>query len=124
MTAVINSLKKARSGTATSKPTKQKAASSKTQVNKKPQPKKTKEQKKKTNDKWAWKSKPPRRQMAKKTTHSSRHLKERNIIGASTIITGRACGHCITPTIVRQAKPRRAHPPMPTLLPSTQWIAT
>ena len=60
MTAVINSLKKARSVTATSKPTKQKAASSKTQVNKKPQPKKTKEQKKKTNDKWAWKSKPPK----------------------------------------------------------------
>ena len=59
MTAEINSLKKARSSTTTSKPTKQKAATSKTQVNKKAQPKK-KEQKKKTNEKWAWKNKPPK----------------------------------------------------------------
>ena len=60
MTAEINSLKKARSSTTTSKPTKQKAATSKTQANKKAQPKKTKEQKKKTNGKWAWKNKPPK----------------------------------------------------------------
>ena len=59
MTAEINSLKKACSSTTTSKPTKQKAATSKTQVNKKAQPKK-KEQKKKTNEKWAWKNKPPK----------------------------------------------------------------
>ena len=60
MTAEINSIKKAHSSTATPKPTKQKAASSKTQANKKAQPKKTKEQKKKTNKKWAWKNKPPK----------------------------------------------------------------
>ena len=60
MTAEINSLKKARSGTATTKTTKQKAATGKTQVNKKAQPKKTKEQKKKTSEKWAWKNKPPK----------------------------------------------------------------
>ena len=47
MTAEINSLKKARSSSTTSKPTKQKAATSKTQANKKTQPKKTKEQKEK-----------------------------------------------------------------------------
>ena len=60
MTVEINSLKKARSSTTTSKPTKQKTATSKTQANKKAQPKKTKEQKKKTNEKWAWKNKPPK----------------------------------------------------------------
>ena len=60
MTAEINSLKKAHGSTTTPKPAKQKAASSKTQVNKKAQPKKTKEQKKKMNEKWAWKSNPPK----------------------------------------------------------------
>ena len=45
MTAEINSLKKARSGTTTTKTTKEKAATGKTQANKKAQPKKTKEQK-------------------------------------------------------------------------------
>ena len=60
MTAEINSLKKAHSGTATPKPMKQKAASSKTQVNKKAQPKKMREQKKKTNEKRTWKNKPPK----------------------------------------------------------------
>ena len=59
ITAEINSLKKARGSTATPKPTKQKA-SGKTRANTKAQPKKTKEQKKKTNEKWAWKSKPPK----------------------------------------------------------------
>ena len=59
MTAEINSLKKARGSTATPKPIKQKATG-KTQANKKAQPKKMKEQKKKMNDKWAWKSKPPK----------------------------------------------------------------
>ena len=47
MMAEINSLKKSRSGTTTPKPTKQKAATGKTQANKKAQPKKTKEQKEK-----------------------------------------------------------------------------
>ena len=60
MTAEINSLKKACTTTATPKPMKQKAASSKTQANKKAQPEKMKEQKKKTNEKWAWKNKPPK----------------------------------------------------------------
>ena len=60
MTAEINSLKKAHNSTTTPKPTKQKAALSMTQANKKTQPKKTKEQKKKTNEKWAWKNKPPK----------------------------------------------------------------
>ena len=60
MTAEINSLKKACIGTTTSKPMKQKAATSKTQANKKAQPKKSKEQKKKTTEKWAWKNKPPK----------------------------------------------------------------
>ena len=60
MTAEINSLKKARSGTNTAKPTKQKASTNKAQANKKTQVKKTKEQKKKTNQKWAWKNKPPK----------------------------------------------------------------
>ena len=59
MTAEINSLKKACGSTTTPKPTKQKTRG-KTQTNKKAQPKKMKEQKKKTNNKWAWKSKPPK----------------------------------------------------------------
>ena len=59
LTAEINSLKKAHGGTTTPKPMKQKTMG-KTQTNKKVQPKKTKEQKKKTNNKWAWKSKPPK----------------------------------------------------------------
>ena len=63
--AEINSLKKARSGTTTTKTTKQKAATGKTQVNKKAQPKKTKEQKKKTSEKWAWKNKPPKDNVGK-----------------------------------------------------------
>ena len=58
MTTEINSLKKAHDSTPTPKPTKQKAMG-KTQANKKAQPKKTKEQTKKLNNKWAWKSKPP-----------------------------------------------------------------
>ena len=58
MTAEINSLKKAHGSTAAPKPAKQKT-SGKTQANKKAQPKKTKEQKKKTNEKWTWKNKPP-----------------------------------------------------------------
>ena len=60
MAAKINSLKKARSTTTTTKPTKQKTTASKTQANKKAQPKKTKEQKKKTSERWAWKKKPPK----------------------------------------------------------------
>ena len=60
MTAEINSLKKARSSSTTTKPTKQKTATSKTQATKKAQPKKTKEQKKKSSEKWAWKNKPPK----------------------------------------------------------------
>ena len=60
MTAEISSLKKVRSSTATTKTSKQKAATGKTQANKKAQPKKTKVQKKKTSEKWAWKDKPPK----------------------------------------------------------------
>ena len=60
MTAEINSLKDGCSSTATPQPTKKKAASSKTQANKKAQPIKMKEHKKKTNEKWAWKNKPPK----------------------------------------------------------------
>ena len=60
MTAEINSLKKARSNTTTPKTAKQKAATGKTQAKKKAQPKKMKEHKKKTSDKWAWKNKPPK----------------------------------------------------------------
>ena len=59
MTAEINSLKKACSGTTTNKPAKHNTMG-KTQVTKKEQPKKMKEQMKKMNDKWAWKSKPPK----------------------------------------------------------------
>ena len=104
MTAEINSLKKACSSTTTPNPTKQKAASSKTQANKKAQPKKTKEQKKKRTKSGHGRASPPRIQMAKKATRLSRPSKARNIIGVSTIIMEQACGHCITPTIVRQAK--------------------
>ena len=60
MTAEINSLKKARSNTTAPKTVKQNAAMGKTQANKKAQPKKTKEQKKMTSEKWAWKNKPPK----------------------------------------------------------------
>ena len=60
MSAEINSLKKSHSSTAIPKPTKQKAALSKTQANKKAQPKIMKEQKKKMNEKWEWKNKPPK----------------------------------------------------------------
>ena len=60
MTVEINSLKKARTTTTTTKPAKPKTAASKTQANKKAQAKKTKEQRKKTNEKWAWKNKPPK----------------------------------------------------------------
>ena len=59
MTTEINSLKKERQGTTTKKPAKQKPTS-KAQATKKAQLKKTKEQKQKTNEKWAWKSKPPK----------------------------------------------------------------
>ena len=60
MMVEINSLKKARSNTTAPKTAKQKAAMGKTQANKKAQPKKTKEQKKMTSEKWAWKNKPPK----------------------------------------------------------------
>ena len=59
ITIEINSLKNAHGSTTTPKPTKQKTTG-KTQANKKAQPKKMKEQKKKMNDNWAWKSKPPK----------------------------------------------------------------
>ena len=106
MIAEINSLKKARSGTTTTKTMKQKAAKSKTQANKKPQPKKTKEQKKKTSEKWAWKNKPPKDNDGKEGNTFVKTLKARNIIGASTTTMGLECGPCTTPTIVRQTKLR------------------
>ena len=123
MTAEINSLKKARSSTTTPKPTKQKAAASKTQVNKKAQPKKTKEQKKKTNEKWAWKNKPPKDTDSKENNAFVKTFEGKSIIGACTTIMERACGPYITPTTVRQAKRARHHPPTLTSLPSTLWIA-
>ena len=58
MTAEINSLKKERRGTTTKKD-KEKATTKKPAAKKTPA-KKTKEQKKKTNHKWAWKGKPPK----------------------------------------------------------------
>ena len=60
MTAKINSLKKAYSGTTTTKLAKQKTMGKTEQANKKALPMKMKDQNKKTNDKWAWKSKPPK----------------------------------------------------------------
>ena len=59
MTAEINSLKKERKNNTTSKTAKPKTTN-KAQPAKKSQLKKTKEQKKKTSDKWAWKNKPPK----------------------------------------------------------------
>ena len=59
MTAEINSLKKECKSNTASKPAKLKTMN-KTQPAKKSQPKKNKDQKKKTGDKWAWKSKPPK----------------------------------------------------------------
>ena len=68
MTAEINSLKKEHWGTAIKnnkpKPTDKK------QATKKAPPKKTKDQKKKANDEWAWKSKPPKKWTVKKITPS------------------------------------------------------
>ena len=58
MTAEINSLKKECRGTAV-KNTKPEPMGKK-QATKKAPPKKMKDQKKKANDKWAWKSKPPK----------------------------------------------------------------
>ena len=65
MTAEINSLKKERRGT-TAKKDKEKPAGKK-QATKKAPAKKTKEQKKKTNNKWAWKGKPPKEMDSKET---------------------------------------------------------
>ena len=60
MTVKINSLKKERwAGTTTNKHAKPKMTG-KTQATKKAQPKKTKEQKKKMNEKWVWMSNPPK----------------------------------------------------------------
>ena len=68
MTAEINSPKKECKVTSTPKPTKHKAASSKTQANKKDQSKKTKNQKKKASDIWTWKNKPPKENDGKESS--------------------------------------------------------
>ena len=68
MTTEINSLKKERKNNTTSKTAKPKTTN-KAQPAKISQPKKTKEQKKKTSDKWAWKNKPPKNQIARRTTN-------------------------------------------------------
>ena len=69
MTAEINSLKKEHQGTGI-KNTKPKPTGKK-QATKKALPKKTKDQKKKAIDKWAWKSKPPKEMDIKEdNTHS------------------------------------------------------
>ena len=78
MTAEINSLKKARNTTTTSKPTKQKTTTSKTQASKKAQPKKTKDKKKKTSEKWAWKNKPPKDTDSKENNASVETFESKN----------------------------------------------
>ena len=81
MTAEINSLKKACSGTTTVKPAKQKMMG-KTQVNKKAQPKKMKDQRRRQTTSGHGIASPPRTQMAKRTMCSSRPSRPRSIIGA------------------------------------------
>ena len=66
----------------------------------------------------------PKIQTVKKTTLSSRLSKARNIIGVFTITTGQACGHCIIPMIVKQARPPQVPQPMPIWLPWTPWTVT
>ena len=81
MTTEINSLKKAHGSTTTPKPTKQKTTG-KTQANKKAQPKKTKEQRKRRMTSGHGRASPPRIQMAKRTMRSSKPSRARSIIGA------------------------------------------
>ena len=122
MTAEIDSLKKERRGTAT-KNDKEKP-SGKKQAAKKAPTKKTKEQRRKPVTSGLGRENRPKIQTVKKTTLSSRLLKARNIIGVSTIITGRACGRCIIPMIVKRARPPPVPQPTPIWLPSTPWTVT
>ena len=124
MTAEINSLKKARSGVATPKPTKQKSALSKTQANKKAQPKKTKEQKKKTNEKWAWKNKPPKDTDSKEGNAFVKTFEGKKYYWCLNHNNGASMWTLHHPNECEQTRPRRVHPPMPILPPSTRWTVT
>ena len=119
MMAEINALKKARSSTPLPRLRNRRQPRARHKRTRMLSPRRQRNKRKRQAKGGHGRTSPPRIMMAKKATHSSRHSKARNIIGASTITMGPECGHCTTPTIVRQTKLRQIHPPMPTSLPST-----
>ena len=64
---------------------------------------------------------PARIMTAKKTTHSSSHLRARSTSGAPTTTMGQACGHFTTQKTVRRTRHLQAQQPKPTSPPLTLW---
>ena len=122
MTEEINSLKKECRGT-TAKNTKPKPMGKK-QATKKALPKKTKEQKKKANDKWAWKSKPPKEMDSKEDNAFIKTFENKKYFWCLNHNDGVGMRLSITQKIVRPARLPPAQWPMPTLLLLTLWTAT
>ena len=123
ISAEINSLKMERS-TAPSKASKPKEKDKKQAPKKTATMKPTDNKKKKANDKWAWKNKPPKDTDPKENDAYVKTFESKNISGVRTTITGQGCGLSTTLPIARAAQGMTGQRPTRTSPLSTPWIAT